>query len=155
MPALFQACVFDRVVVKGRVTMFFLDPEYDSDVILHEKRPRLQRKWDSAISDYYEKVDWALDIREAQFTSAGPLLGVPGHLVKRDSERQILVKRAALTDEGWRSLPLSWVKLSIEDFVERSMFDSVVVVGSSVKKYRQRDIDEFNRLRDLGIAEPD
>ena len=155
MPARFEVCVFNRVTVKGRVTMFFLEPECRSDMWLQARRARLQRKWDAAMREYYAKVDWALDVREAQFTSAGKLLGVPGELVKRDPERQILIKREKLVDGAWQSLSLDWSQFSIEDFLERSTFESVVLVGSSVKKYRQRDLDEFNRLRNLGIAEPD
>ena len=146
-PLFLWACVFNQVRLRGRFTGIKLNPEYS----LLGDDPSVQAQWADAMRSYYQSVEWALDIREAEFTSAPTLEAIPGHLIHRDPERQVLVRREALVGRNVRDLPC-WPAL--EWFVGRSPFDSVVVVGSCARARRQKDLDGLRELRDLGIADP-
>ncbi|MBM1172052.1 hypothetical protein [Microvirga arabica] len=148
MPLFLWACVFKHVRLRGTLTGIKLNPECS---ILNSD-PAIQAQWADAMRNYYQDGEWALDISEAEFTSAPTLEAVPGHLVRRDPTRQVLVRREVLAGRDLRALP-HWVAL--EWFVERSPFDSVVLVGSCVKARQQKDLDGLRQLRDLGIADSD
>jgi hypothetical protein len=147
-PCFLFACVFNEVRLRGRLTALKINVEYS----MLGDDPAVQAAWNGAIRAFYKDVDWALDISEAQFTSAPSLEAVPGHLVRRDPARQVLVRREALDGRDIRALPHA---VALEWFLERSPFDSVVLVGSCETARRQKDLDGLRRLRDMGIADPD
>jgi hypothetical protein len=149
-PLYLFACVFDRVRLAGRLAAIKINPEYD----MLECHPAAQARWVAAMRAFYEGVEWALDISEAAFGSAPSLEAIPGHLVRRDPSRHVLVRREALAGRDIRSLP-GHHAAALEWFVERSPFDSVVLVGSCEQARRQRDLDGLRHLRDVGIADPE
>jgi hypothetical protein len=149
-PLFLFACMFDRVRLTGRLTGIKINPEPD----MLASDPAARARWVAATRAFYAGVDWALDISEARFSSAPSLEAVPGHLVRRDPSRQVLVRREALAGRDVRSLPRHYA-VALEWFVERSPFDSVVLVGSCEPGRRQRDLDGLRHLRDVGIADAD
>jgi hypothetical protein len=144
-PLFLWACVYREVRLRGRLTGLKINPEYGI-----RRDPGRQAQWAEAMRTFYRDVAWALDISEAEFTSTPTLEAIPGHLVRRDPSRQVLVRRAALAGREIRSLPR---RIALEWFIERSPFDSVVIAGSGRKGHRQADLDDMMRLRDMGIAE--
>lgn len=147
-PCFLFACVFSEVRLRGRLTALKINVEYS----MLGDDPDIQAGWNRAMRAFYAEVDWALDISEAQFTSAPSLEAVPGHLVRRDPARQVLVRRKALEGRDTSALPHA---VALEWFLERSPFDSVVLAGSCGTARRQKDLDGLRRLRDAGIADPD
>jgi hypothetical protein len=133
-----------HVVVRGQVeSLYVLHPgRFDAD-----RRLILRRR------AFYDATDWALDISQAQFGDC-ELGGVPGRLVRRDPETQILVTRDRVATTPWQEIeagePHNFV---IAGFL-RSDMDSLVLVASSGAR-RSRDLSYFARLREAGVAEPD
>jgi len=56
------------------------------------------------VVEKYKEVDWALDIRDAVFSSA-EFFGVPGELIRRDENTQVLLRREAFSRVDWRTCP--------------------------------------------------
>ena len=104
--------------------------------------------------DFYETVDWALDISEARLTRCD-ISGVPGHLVRRDPATQILITRERALAAQWTAVaPQTPEYYGIERLLESPM-DSTVLVACPRDKDFDRTLATFARLREAGIAEPD
>lgn len=107
--------------------------------------------------DFYETVDWALDISEAEF---GELWirtrGVPTHLVRRDPETQAVIRREKAISGKWRELGLcALTQIMFKEFI-RDELDSFILVAPKRGKQDFRDVlADIRRLRDAGIAELD
>ncbi|PAL22757.1 hypothetical protein CD928_11935 [Sphingopyxis sp. GW247-27LB] len=117
----------------------------------------MREKRESAIRKYYESVDWALDISDAKFPNGATFEAIPGDKILRDPSTQILVKREKLAGRDWRALDYerSAIDIAISWFENGSMFDSVVIVPRSDSKYRAKDQEILEMLRQEGVAEPD
>lgn len=102
---------------------------------------------------YYENVDWALDISEAEFGEAD-LRGVPGDLIRRDPETQVLVRRERILDGRWQrlaALPSLW-QISLELLLETGMESKVLVAAKRAKDFPTL-VAGLRLLQDEGIAE--
>ncbi len=83
-------------------------------------KPEEQRAFDLANEDYYATVDWALDISEGEFEEC-ELQRIAAHLIRRDPQTQVVVRREKAMQGKWRDLDLSkthW-KTSIEFMLDR------------------------------------
>jgi hypothetical protein len=120
---------------------------------LHPPTPQ-QDAWDEACCKYYSAVDWAFDLREAKFTSCVDFSAIPGNLVLRDPETQVLVTRAKLLSSEWRRVvgTRAAVWVCIDWFLRDSLFDDVVLVASKKAKYFRDELSAFESLRREGIA---
>jgi hypothetical protein len=147
--------LFKHVTLRGEVGQIKIN-----DVISHEVdsfKPEIQKPFDKAKKKYYQKVDWALDISEAEFILF-ELSGVPLHLVRRDTESQVIIKRENAENEDLRKKiksTNSWIvdiEVSLMDNETEFLF--VAPKGRSKKNY-QKSLDDLKELRDIGLAEPD
>jgi hypothetical protein len=102
---------------------------------------------------YASVTDYALDIRDAKFTSVPALrFGPPGHLIRRDATNQPLIHR----EEAQRVLSLPnlgvgvW-RIVLNDFVRMGWPESKVLVPAekAAKKQRERDASDLDRLREV------
>jgi hypothetical protein len=133
-----------HVVVQGDVdALYVLHPgRFDADARLIVQRRA-----------FYDATDWALDISRARFGDC-ELSGVPGRLVRRDPETQILVTRDRVTATPWQEVAAGEPhRFVIEGFLKSDM-DSLVLVASSGVR-RSLDLSYFARLREAGVAAPD
>lgn len=150
---LFQtwAAVFKHVALRGKIGRIMVSPLVAPGSATAEQ----QRAFDIANAAYYSAVDWALDISEAQFEECD-LRRVPAHLVRRDPETQVVIKRERAMQGEWRKLDLGktyWAS-AIEGFLLEGDPDIVLIAGKRQKKFREL-LDGLNKLRDAGVAEPD
>lgn len=146
-PLYLWGCAFREVTLSGKLHGLKMNVE----TAVHNRRdPTLQAGWTNALENYYNSDTWALDIREAHFTSVPTFEAIPGERVRIDPKRQARVRRSALNGFDVRSLPMA---IALDWFLRRSPFDSVVLASSSEPSRRQRDLDNLAKLRDLGIAE--
>lgn len=151
--------VFKHVTLRGRIGRFMISPL----VTPSQPQSTVQRAFDAANAAYYAQVDWALDLREAEFTDEVDLRGVPGRLVRRDAETQVLILREKAVAGRWRQLDLerTYWPTALKFFVEDSTQDALVlVVPTRVRDDRglwtpKTLLEGVQRLRDAGIAEPD
>jgi hypothetical protein len=111
-----------------------------------------QGAFDLVNAEFYRNVDWALDIREAEFVECDLRSPMPARLVRRDEETQVVVKRSKLLDGEWRKLDLPQWSIALEWLLERGDPDVVLVAGKRSKNFK-KELAELERLRDAGFAE--
>jgi hypothetical protein len=150
---LFQTwgAVFKHVALRGKIGRIMISPAVAPSVAM----PEQQRAFDAANAEYYANIDWALDISKGEFEEC-ELQRIPAHLVRRDPETQVVIKRERAMEGKWRELDLSkthW-KTSIEFMLGRGDADVVLVAGKRNRKFRDL-LDGLKKLRDAGVAEPD
>lgn len=156
---LLWGAVFKHVTLRGRIGRFMISP------LVTPSQPEsvVQRAFDAANAAYYAQVDWALDLREAQFTDEVDLRGIPGRLVRRDPETQLLILREKAVEGRWRQLDLerTYWPTALTFFLEQSSLDStVLVMPAHISSHeglwtRQTLLDGIRRLREAGVAEPE
>lgn len=147
-PLYLWGCVFREVTLAGMIHGMKINAEIG---LSHRRSSTLQHAWTQAAVTFYENASWALDIREAHFSSVPTFEAVPGNRILIDSSRQAVVRREALAGQDVRSLPRG---TALDWFLRRSPFGSVVLASSSTSERRESDLDDLSRLRDLGIADP-
>jgi hypothetical protein len=146
-----MAAVFKHVTLRGKLGRIMISPA----VQLGTAKPHEQRAFDEANAAYYQAVDWALDIREAEFEEFD-LRNVPARLVRRDPETQVVITREKAMQGTWRKVDLSrtyWAT-GIEFLLERGDPDVVLVAPKRDRKFKVL-LDGLKKLRDAGVAEPD
>lgn len=144
--------VFKHVTLRGKIGRIMLSPLIETATA----PPERQRAFDLANAEYYAKNDWALDITEAEFEGECDLRRVPAHLVLRDPETQVIVKREKAMQGAWRKLDLGktyWAS-AIAGFLQEGDPDIVFVAGKRDRNFRNL-FDGLRKLRDEGIAEPE
>jgi hypothetical protein len=149
---LFQAwgAVFKHVTLHGRIGRVMISPAVATGTATAQQ----QRAYDEANAAYYAKVDWALDIREAEFEEC-EIQRVPAHLIRRDPATQLVVTRDKAMRGEWRALDLSkthWAT-SLDFLLERGDADVVLVAPKRHRKYQDL-LEGLKMLRDAGVAEP-
>jgi hypothetical protein len=153
-PQRLAGCAFRRATIKGNVSGA-LQIDYARDIGL--ARHALDDPFVLADADYYENVDWALDISEARFTNCWlQFSDVPARLIRRDPATQIVVTREQALQPRWRELTLpdgAW-RLSIEDFLKTELPDLVLIACPRGTRFKEQ-LATIELLRGGGIAEPD
>jgi hypothetical protein len=103
---------------------------------------------------FYEGVDWALDISEVDYV--GVACWVPARLIRRDPERQVVVRREKVDAmratfvamaERYPGLPL--INMGLWDLDEM-----IVSVSKRAKNFKEL-MEGLQELRDTGLADPD
>jgi len=146
-----RAAVFKHVVLKGKIGQVMITPDVDP----LNATPDEQEAFDTANAAYYETVDWALDISEAEFAELD-LRCVPARLIRRDPETQAVVTRERALRGDWRKLGFDkacW-NVGLWMFLESGRADTVLVAAKRSKNFRDQ-LEGLKLLRKAGIAEPD
>lgn len=152
-PLFLWSCVFKHVRLSGRLSGIKINRATGVGRGLAEG----QEEWDRAVRSFYRDVDWALDISDARFAGGVSFEAIPGNLIRRDPSKQVLVRRDQLARQDWRSMDFEGtaIDLDLSGFETGSVFDSVVIAARSDPKWVKRDLSVLQRLRDVGLAEPD
>jgi hypothetical protein len=146
--------LFKHVTIRGKIGKIKIN------LASHflDRTPEIQGPFNIARSAFYETVDWALDISQAQF-KVFEMRGVPARLVRRDPDTQVVVTREKALRSEWR-LGLSpsnthW-PFVIDMFLADGEPDIVLVAPKRARKQHFANLVEgLNELRTLGVAEPD
>lgn len=140
-PVFVRNCLFDRVTLRGFI----------GDVLVQTAWKAVGNAELEVALDFYDCVEWAIDIREAKFGSF-TLTGVPGDKVRFDPERHCRVLVDELrTNDAWRDFPEALVD-TIEDWCELPT-DSFVSIAGERSKYFDDWKREHALLRKHGFAE--
>lgn len=152
-PLFLWCCVFRHVVLSGRVSALKINRTFN----IGSNDGRIQKQWDRATLEFYEKTDWALDISAAKFTGAVSFEAIPGELIRRNPETQVLVRRSKLHDVDWQKLDFenTAIDVALSWFLSDSLFDSVVLAAQDNSKWKKREIAVLEMLRRQQIADPD
>jgi hypothetical protein len=147
----------DRVRLSGEIGKIKINAAADTSTVGNER----QKPFDEYRASFYARVDWALDISSARFQGFDAR-GVPGRLVRRDPESQILITRERalqIATPGWeqRLDPSNklWpfmIKLFLQDGDPDTVF--VAPLGAPKAK-RDPLLKGLQELRLIGLAEPD
>jgi hypothetical protein len=105
--------------------------------------------------EFYASVDWALDIRDAEFDDFSiRTRGVPAHLIRRDPETQAILRREALIEGKWRELGLSaFSQLTIKEMIAGGQATDVLVAPKRDKKLCAHMLEDIRKLRESGMAD--
>jgi len=112
-------------------------------------------EFQKANAEFYSTVDWALDIREAEFADVS-IRGVPADLVRRDPETQVIIRREHVLRSLWKELDLSdthW-PTSIEWFLDRGEADHVLIAPKRAPNFKEL-VRGLRLLQAKGVAELD
>jgi hypothetical protein len=147
----------DRVVLAGRIGSMKINLHADPSTVGNDR----QKPFDAFRDRFYAGVEWALDISKARFRGFD-IRGVPGRLIRRDPESQILVTRERalkVAAPGWEKQLDPSNKLwpfMINLFLSDGDPDTVLVAPLGAPKAR-RDLllRGLHELRMIGLAEPD
>lgn len=140
-PVFLRNCLFDRVTLRGFI----------GDVLVQSDWRLVANAELEVALDFYDSVEWALDIREASFGSC-TLSGVPGDKVRFDPARHCRVDIEKLrANDAWRALPEELVD-KIEDWLQLP-YASVVSIAGERSKYFEDWSREHALLRKHGYAE--
>jgi hypothetical protein len=149
-------CVFKHVIIRGRITGSVRLMPYPA---LHFSRPEYREAREQFIeanAAYYQDVDWALDISQAEFTSfENEWADVPSRAYRRDPDTQVIITRESCQGRDWRAASEgSYLWVHIERFLETGFADTVIVAPKR-SKYFDDVIAAIRRLRDIGVVLPD
>ena len=149
--------VFKHVTLCGRIGNFMANNDVLPDLFVNREYQHedveLFREVNTA---YYRHVDWAIDISQAEFAKEVDIRGVPGRLIRRDPETQILVMRERVLDSDWRDLPFKerLTPFSLDFMLKQELSDYVLVAPKRHRKFPLY-LEDLRLLREAGIAESD
>ena len=148
---------FDRVTLSGEIGKMKINKTADPSTY---NKPT-QQPFEDFRAKFYAGVEWALDISQARFKEFD-VRGVPGHLIRRDPESQILITRERalqVATPGWEARLDPSVNLwpfMINQFLSGSDRDTVLVAPlGAAKAKRDPLLKGLQELRRIGLAEPD
>ena len=120
-----------------------------------------QKPFEDYRARFYTDVEWALDISAARFKDFD-VRGVPGRLIRRDPESQVLITRERalqIARPGWERQLDPANKLwpfMINLFIGDGDPDTVLVAPlAAAKAKRDPLLNGLQELRAIGLAEPD
>lgn len=147
----------DRVTLSGEIGRMKINPDAGPSTVDNPK----QKPFDDYRDQFYADVEWALDISEARFKGF-EIRGVPGRLIRRDPESQILITRERalqVATPGWEKQLDPSNKLwpfMINEFLSDGDADTVLVAPlAAAKSKRDPLLRGLQELRRIGLAEPD
>jgi hypothetical protein len=157
-PGLFQTfgTVFKHVVLRGKFDRLMISddvlPRGDVNPPYQYENVETYRE---ANAEYYRNVDWALDISNGEFKELY-IRGLPGRLIRRDPETQVLVTRQKALEGRWRELEFrdGLCAISLDLFLQREEPDLVLIAPKRHRKFPLY-LEDLQLLRDAGVAEPD
>jgi hypothetical protein len=134
-------CVFRHVTLRGKI----------GPIVTMGPHSGLVNRQDyiAGIVDSYNSVDWALDIRDAEFSDAS-FYYVPGHLVRYDNDTQILLRREKFAEVNRSELP-SYANIWAGRFNE-TPFDSFIAVAPKRSKNFRKYMENIDWLHNAGLA---
>lgn len=144
----FRACAFRHVWIGGSVGSIMFHPVLN---VLSDDETR-QRRFVEANAKFHAAVDWALDIRNAEFTAVPDIRDIPASLIIREPETQVVVSRESALARTWTDLDLPAVwKATIQGMLEDGFQDVVLVAPKRHRKFAKL-LQGLVRLREAGVA---
>jgi len=151
------AAVFRHVELRGTISGAIKAFRY-FDLFRAIEKPHLQEPFDEANTEFYESVDWALDISKARFSDLS-ILNVPARLIRRDPSTQVVLTREKAASVVWRDLglkdPIQWETSSKILLTESKEPDKVMVPPLKRNRGYQEYFHDIAVLREAGVLEAD
>jgi hypothetical protein len=144
--------LFKHVTLRGKIGRLMATPLIGPR---HLQTPE-QAAFDEQREAFYESVDWARDISEAEAVEL-ELTGIPASLIRRDPETQVIVTRQAALSGEWRQLGRvqgTELGLGIQELLKWGGDDIVLVAHRRSRNFKEL-LEGIQQLRAAGVAEPD
>jgi hypothetical protein len=146
--------VFNKVSLRGKIDRLMISNDVLPSILMDETdRQSIIAKFRRANAEYYQNIEWAVDISGGQFKELD-IRGIPAALIRRDPETQIVITRQIAEQGAWRELAFKetlW-RTWIEHFLHTDESDTVLVAPKLHPKFRNY-LDDIRLLREAGIAE--
>ena len=150
---LFQTwgAVFDRVILQGAIDRLMLSSAVLPGVIGLDE----QQAFDDANAEFYRHVEWAFDISKGEFKELC-IRGIPGDLIRRDPETQVLITREKALKGEWKDLEFreSLWPVSLDLFLQREELSTVFAAPKRHVKFHDY-LEDLKLLQHAGVAEAD
>lgn len=144
---IFWGAAFQRVTLKGHMPPMIFHERMAGNAVPIECAERFRE----ANGAFYTAVDWALDIRDAQFATVR-LSSIPGQLIRRNPATQVMVSRSKLLERDWSKLPLpSITRVSVENCLASCHEYQVIVAGERSRTFAAQ-LEGLEILRREGFA---
>ncbi|MFD7900122.1 hypothetical protein [Streptomyces sp. NPDC059743] len=135
-------CVFRRVVLRGKIgPIMAMGPHTGLAGREH---------YIAGMIEKYRDIEWALDISEAVFSDAD-FYYVPGHLIRRDPETQVLLSREKVKNVPREDFPL-YAGIWASRFDE-TPFDTLVGVAPKASSNFSNYMSDIEWLRSRNLVE--
>jgi hypothetical protein len=144
--------LWDRVKFKGRGGKWLIHGTF----LGLDSTDSSMARYQDLCSEFYSKIDWAIDISEAEFEDFSLRTGgIPARLVKRDCETQVVVSRERVMNRKWQTLNLDgYTEACLELFLREGAQDTVLLVPKRMKGAHKL-VQDLRKLQAEGFAEPD
>lgn len=143
---------FKHLTLRGRISRLIINNEPFFSYPWQKHAPEAFRR---ANLEYYESIDWALDIREARFRDSA--IRLPARLIRRDPATQIIVRKSQLLANDWKRCDFKeadWIESGIQHLLDDpNRDDEVIAAPLAHPKDARKMLIVFDRLRHLGLAE--
>lgn len=146
-----------HVTLRGRIGRVRIEP-YLCIEARYYKPAALLRAFEISKRNFYNHVDWALDIREAQ-VEALEIQGVPWNLIRRDPESQMFISRRIADSPHWCdgiSPENYWIDYVEERFMNQDIDRLLLVAPKAFPSEEYAKIlHDLHELREAQLTEPD
>ncbi len=144
------AAVFSHVTLQGKIGRIMI-----SELPSSSGEGAIDDVFARANAEYYCNVDWALDISRGEFAEID-IRGVPGHLIRRDPETQVLITREQALAGEWQGLRYHHgaYQIALQLFLKRTEPSFVLVAEKRSPRFREK-LRDLQLLRSAGVAELD
>ncbi|MCY7362587.1 MAG: hypothetical protein LH629_11065 [Ignavibacteria bacterium] len=152
--------IFDKVVLKGKFDRLLLKSDHAGMMFNHHERgiDFITGEECAILNAYaeneYQKIEWALDIIEAEFRECDLHPSIPANLVKINPETQVLIKYDKIAKINWKEMSTIqsndakyWCSLT-----EKNKRDSIFIAPQRNKKRFGEYMESFKILREEGIV---
>lgn len=149
----FSGALFNKVSFYGKCGSFSLS-SYTSQrggnagKILTEEQIN---NFNNAANIYYQDVEWALDISNAEFRNLEILDNVPVDLVKVNCYSQVIVRKAHINMDKLEQNP--YILASHKQMIINSKRDCILVVATIDNKYEKQELESLKVLKGEGLAQ--
>jgi len=150
MPLYLNGCVFKHVTLSGQISGIKINRN-----LVGRTDESVRAVWDVANEQYYGTTDWALDISRVRFTSSPTFEAIPGSLIRRDPETQVLLLRSALAVAHWETavdFGTTSLDIAISWFLTGSLFDDCVLAAARANRKFMEEMAVLEALRRRGLA---
>jgi len=161
VPFFVRGAAFRHVILRGHIGGVTITGDARRPSVNGWDDEALRNEIDMANAQFYQGVDWAIDISAAECEDLEIRGGIPARLIRRDPATQIVITRERALEGRWRELDLSgtWWPTTIDMLVNPKFLDSgypeKILVAPKRHPNFPRLLTGLARLRDAGIAEPD
>ncbi len=148
-------CTLRHVTFTGRLgSIMIWDDPYFACGATSRDSPERTGAFSEAVQKDYEAIDWAVDISTAEFREM-EIRNIPVDLVRRDPETQAIIRAENALSNNWEDVATGIARSIIKGMFRQEKRACLLLAPKRHKKNFAHAMDEIEKLRKAGIADPD